>query len=100
MVFCDDNYFCNLRNRRGVAFCDMPFTPVETMDNAVIEILKQIKLDKSMIDNFRNDYEHTHSIYTPLISYADPEYFGEKYAKEYFNSFKTLFGFQYGSYSK
>ena len=47
-----DNYFCNLRNRRGVAFCDMPFTPVETMDNAVIEILKQIKLDKSMIDNF------------------------------------------------
>lgn len=41
---------------------------------------------ESMIDNFRNDYEHTNSIYTPLISYADPEYFGEKYAKQYYNS--------------
>lgn len=47
-----DNYFCQLRNRRGKTFCDMPFTPVSTMDNAVMEILKQIKLDKTMIDNF------------------------------------------------
>ena len=47
-----DNYFCSLRNRRGKSFCDMHFTPVSTLDDAVIEILKQIKLDKSMIDNF------------------------------------------------
>lgn len=45
---------------------------------------------ESMIDNFRNDYKHTHQIYTALISYADPEYFGEKYAKEYFNSLNDV----------
>ena len=45
---------------------------------------------ESMIGNFRNDYEHTNAIYTPLISYADPEYFGEKYAKEYFNSLNDV----------
>lgn len=47
-----DNYFCSLRNHRGKTFCDMHFTPVEVLDNAVTDILKQIKLDKSMIDNF------------------------------------------------
>lgn len=46
---------------------------------------------ESMIHNFRNDYEHTHLIYTPLISYADPEYFGEKYAKEYFDSLNGVY---------
>ena len=58
-----DNYFCNLRNRRGVAFCDMPFTAVETMDNAVIEILKQIKLDKSMIEDFIVEDENLKIVY-------------------------------------
>ena len=47
-----DNYFCTLRSHQGKDFCDMPFTSVSTLDNAVINILKQIKLDKSMIDNF------------------------------------------------
>lgn len=46
---------------------------------------------ESMIDNFRNDYEHTHSIYTLPISYADPEYFGEEYAKEYFDSLNGVY---------
>lgn len=47
-----DSYFCQLRNRRGKDFCDMPFTHVDVIDNAVIDILKQIKLNKSTIDNF------------------------------------------------
>lgn len=47
-----DNYFCQQRNHKGVAYCDMPFTPVSVLDNAVVEILKQIKLDKSLIDNY------------------------------------------------
>lgn len=47
-----DNYFCQLRNRRDKTFCDMPFTSVAMLDNAVIDILKQIKLDKAMINNF------------------------------------------------
>lgn len=45
---------------------------------------------ESMIDNFRNDYEHTNTIYTMPISYADPEYFGEKYAKEYYKSLDVV----------
>lgn len=45
---------------------------------------------ESMIDNFKNDYEHTYSIYTMPISYADPEYFGEKYAKEYYQSLDVV----------
>lgn len=47
-----NNYFCQQRNRKGVKYCDRQFTPVEVLDNAVIEILKQIKLNKSMIDNY------------------------------------------------
>lgn len=39
-----------------------------------------------MISNFQSDFEHTNTIYTASISYADPEYFGEKYAKEYYKS--------------
>lgn len=50
-----DNYFCQQRNRKGVEYCDRKFTPVEDLDNAVIDILKQIKLDKSLIDNYSAD---------------------------------------------
>lgn len=45
---------------------------------------------ESMIDNFRNDYEHTYLIYSMPISYADPKYFGEKYAKEYYQSLDVV----------
>lgn len=41
---------------------------------------------ESMISNFQCDFEHTDTIYTAPISYADPEYFGEKCAKEYYKS--------------
>ena len=41
---------------------------------------------ESMISNFQNDFEHTDTIYTAPIPYVDPEYFGEKYAKEYYKS--------------
>lgn len=47
-----DNYFCQQRNRKGVEYCKQPFTPVAALDNAVIDILKQIKLDKSIIDAY------------------------------------------------
>lgn len=46
-----DNYFCQNRNRRGIEYCDRPFTPVANLDNAVIEFLKNIALDKSAIEN-------------------------------------------------
>lgn len=47
-----DNYFCQQRNRRGPEYCDRKFTPVDVLDNTVIEILKKIKLDKTLIDNY------------------------------------------------
>jgi hypothetical protein len=47
-----DNYFCQQRDRRGAEYCDRSFTPVSVLDNSVIEILKEIKLDKSIIDNY------------------------------------------------
>lgn len=63
-----DNYFCQNRNRRGVEYCDRKFTPVADLDNAVINILKTIALDKSAIDN----YTHTDkSIYAYLRNHKD-----------------------------
>lgn len=47
-----DNYFCQQRDRKGIEYCDRKFTPVSELDNSVIETLKAIKLDKSMIDNY------------------------------------------------
>ena len=53
-----DNYFCQQRNRKGVEYCDRKFTSVEMLDSAVIQILKQIKLDKSIIDNYVYEEEN------------------------------------------
>ena len=47
-----DNYFCQNRNRRGKEFCDRSFVPVADLDNAAIELLKNIALDKSIIDAY------------------------------------------------
>ena len=47
-----DDYFCPNRARRGTEYCDQGFTPVELIDNAVIDILKNIALDKTIIDQY------------------------------------------------
>ena len=47
-----DTYFCRNRNRRGVEYCDRSSIPVADLDNTVIELLKNIALDKSTIDNY------------------------------------------------
>lgn len=47
-----DHYFCPNRARRGIEFCDCKFVSVASIDDSVINILKQIKLDKNMIDNY------------------------------------------------
>ncbi len=64
-----DNYFCQQRNRKGKEFCDRKFTRVEILDNSVIEILKQIRLDKSLIDNYI--YEDDTFISLSVRSHAD-----------------------------
>lgn len=50
-----DNYICQNRNRRGVEYCDRSFTSVAVLDNAVIELLKNIALDKSAIEKYIPD---------------------------------------------
>ena len=47
-----DDYFCSQRQKRGRESCSMPSVHIETLDSAVIDLLKQIKLDKKMIDNY------------------------------------------------
>lgn len=50
-----DSYSCALRSRKGVEYCDMSSVSVSKMDDAILNILRQIKLDKSMIDNYTAD---------------------------------------------
>lgn len=47
-----DDYFCPNRARRGIEYCDRPFTHVDILDQAVINILKGIALDRPTIDNY------------------------------------------------
>lgn len=47
-----DDYFCSNRERRGVEYCNRTFTSVDLIDQAVIDILKSIALDKSIIENY------------------------------------------------
>lgn len=63
-----DNYICQNRNRRGVEYCDRSFTPVAVLDNTVIELLKNIALDKSAIENYVHD---DNAIYTCIRSQSD-----------------------------
>lgn len=50
-----DNYFCTQRDRRGINYCNRKFVSVEKLDEAAIEILKKIKFNKSLIDDYIED---------------------------------------------
>ncbi len=47
-----DNYFCQNRNRRGVQFCDMKMVHVEDLDNLLLNVLKDISLDKKLLNKY------------------------------------------------
>lgn len=47
-----DDYFCQTRNAKGIEYCNRSFTSVSVLDNAVIDLLKEIRLDKNIIDNY------------------------------------------------
>lgn len=47
-----DNYYCQNRNRRGTEFCNVSMVHVDVLDEKVIEVLKEIKLDRSLIDKY------------------------------------------------
>lgn len=46
------HYTCQMRQRRGPDYCTMPMISVDTLDSKVIEILKSIQLDRSLIDKY------------------------------------------------
>jgi hypothetical protein len=47
-----DHYFCQNRNRRGPVYCDMKMMGVCDLDEALIDILKKIKADKSLLSEY------------------------------------------------
>lgn len=47
-----NNYFCVQRDRRGPAYCQRRIVRIQELDDTVIDILKSISLDKSLIDNY------------------------------------------------
>ena len=47
-----DNYYCQNRNRRGKDFCNVSMVRVDAIDSTIINILKEIKLDRSLIDKY------------------------------------------------
>jgi DNA invertase Pin-like site-specific DNA recombinase len=47
-----DNYFCQNRNKRGKENCDMSMINVNAIDDKLLEILKNITLDKSLIKKY------------------------------------------------
>lgn len=50
-----DSYFCTNRTRRGLEYCTQSSISIESVDNAVIDILKNIALDKNMIEKYTHD---------------------------------------------
>ena len=47
-----EHYFCPNRERRGVMYCSMPAVRVSVIDNTIIELLKNIALDRNAINNY------------------------------------------------
>ena len=47
-----DNYFCQNRNRRGPEFCDMKMIRVDELDNKMIDILKQLSINKNLLEKY------------------------------------------------
>lgn len=56
-----DSYFCPNRTRRGVAYCSQSSISIESVDNAVIDILKNIALDKNMVEKYTYNEGELHS---------------------------------------
>lgn len=56
-----DNYYCQNRNRRGPSSCDMKMIGVEVLDGKLIDLLKDISIDKSLLEKYINHSEVTPS---------------------------------------
>jgi len=47
-----DNYFCQKRNRMGPEYCDMSAVKVNELDNKIIEVLRQLSIDKNLLEKY------------------------------------------------
>lgn len=46
------HYFCQYRMIHGVEYCNATFTPVKLLDDTIIDLLKSIAVDKTLINNY------------------------------------------------
>lgn len=58
-----DDYFCQQRSRKGKEYCDCKFVHVNILDDAVLDVLKNIKLNKSIINKYVPQDDNKVSIY-------------------------------------
>lgn len=54
-----DDYFCPNRDRKGIEYCDMKMISISDVDCALIEKLKAIKADKSLLYKYISKYAET-----------------------------------------
>jgi len=47
-----DNYYCQNRNRRGPEFCDMKMVGVDELDGKMINVLKQLSINKNLLKKY------------------------------------------------
>lgn len=47
-----DNYFCQNRSRRGIEYCDMKMVNVDTLDNAICDIIQNISVNKDAMGEY------------------------------------------------
>lgn len=57
-----DNYICPVRYTQGAEYCSISAVHISYLDNTVIDLLKSISLDKSIIDNYTYE-EDSVSVY-------------------------------------
>ena len=47
-----ESYFCYNREKRGASYCDLSMVNISTLDNIVLDVLKDIKIDKSLLQKY------------------------------------------------
>ncbi len=53
-----DNYFCAKRDRRGVESCNLKMISVQLLDNKVIDLFKQLSLNKNLVEEYLSSSSH------------------------------------------
>lgn len=59
------HYFCKKRMQQGVHYCNTPMLRLDDIDNAVLNIIKSVALDKQLLYKYINNH-NSKNINTPL----------------------------------